>query len=192
MASKLTPESRESVLCMLDVGRFPLPRVECGGVDEVLEPGMCPCQDNGSRVVKKVEDQEENVVWKVQDSPLFLWSAPSPSAWFLSPSPSPRGLYGGQPSPEQRFEMIHGEGQDKLLMGCHENEGEGLLENLIFKYGLRIKIKAELWEVIRMFGHLSRIHESEKSKRIFVDKLKWMTVDLQHPVSFEKENKHDS
>ena len=45
--------------------------------------------------------------------------------------------------------MIHGEEQDQLSMGRRGNEGEGLLEDLIFKYGLGIK--AQLWEVIRMF-----------------------------------------
>ena len=57
---------------MLNVGGFSLLRVECGGVDEVPEPAMCPCQEDGSRVVKNVEDQEEDVVRKVQDSPSFL------------------------------------------------------------------------------------------------------------------------
>ena len=67
MTSKPIPESRKSVLCMLDVGGFPLLRVECGGVDEVPEPAMCPCQEDGSRVVKNVEDQEEDFFWKLQD-----------------------------------------------------------------------------------------------------------------------------
>ena len=45
--------------------------------------------------------------------------------------------------------MIHGEGQDKLLMGCYENEEEGYWKTSYLNYGLGIK--AELREVIRMF-----------------------------------------
>ena len=52
-------------------------------------------------------------------------------------------------------------------------------------------LKQNFGKSLECSGHLSKIHESEKHKRIF-DKMKWMTIGLQQSVSLEKENKHDS
>ena len=91
----LTLEPWEICLCILEVGDFLLPRVECHGVDQIPKPNVCAGESNGRGVVECGEDHEKYIVREENDAhssllepPPALFSARS----FHFSSPSPRWL----------------------------------------------------------------------------------------------------